>query len=327
VKRGRQDAGYVLLAALLLTTLIASLVMTYSRHALLAVDSSSVNLASQLAQDAADSGFAWAKQSLRADAGSATRLDLGDGRSVSVSVGSGSSGQREIDVDATTEGTSQSLQATFEVYPVAGDQLPELTAAAKTAVNAALPLIVLSGSNTYTSTELTGMVLLRTGCTLTLQDVILDGSIVSEAALTGGAGGVTINLRGGVQIQPGAALPGCAIVAPDAVVTGDGSERVELHGAIVAASLTLPGSGALHGEVACASAPTLGAGIDRPGAGRAPRSWPTALETGSSGVGRLSFTGTAVRDAEKTAIRGFDFPTRRTGGGGGAAPVAPERGP
>lgn len=326
MNRGRQDAGYVLLAALLLTTLIASLVMTYSRHALLSIDSSSVNIASQLAQDAADSGFAWAKQSLRADAGSTTRLDLGDGRSVAVSVGSGAGSLREIDVDATSEGTSQSLQATFEVYSVTGDRLPELTSAAKTAVNAATPMIVLSGSSSYTSTEITGMVLLRTGTTLTLQDVILDGSIVSEAALTGGTGGVTINLRGGVQIRPGAALPGCAIVAPDATISGDGSERVEMHGAIVAGSLALPGSGALHGEVACAAAPVLGADIDEPGAGRAPRAWPSSLSTGASGVGRLSFTGVDVRDAEKTAIRGYNFPTRRTGAGGGP-PAAPERGP
>lgn len=325
MSRGRHEAGYVLLAALLLTTLVASLVMTYSRHALLSIDSSSVNIASQLAQDAADTGFAWAKQSLKADAAATTRLDLGDGRSVAVNVGSAAGSLRSIDVDATTEGTSQSLQATFEVYSITGDRLPELTAAAKTAVNAATPMIVISGSGSYSSTELTGMIVLRAGATLTLTDVILDGSIVSQAALTGGAGGVTINLRGGVQIQPGAALPGCAIVAPDATISGDGSERVEIHGAIVASSLALPGTGALHGEVACATAPALGAGIDQPGAGRAPRAWPSSLATGSSDVGRLSFRGVDVRDAEKTAIRGYSFPTRRTGGG--AAPAAPARGP
>lgn len=315
----RQPAGYVLLAVLLLTTLIASLVMTYSRHALLAVDSSSANLESQRAQAAADSGFAWAKQSLAAGAGSATRLDLGDGRSVSVSVGGAAGNLRSIDVDASTEGTSQSLRATFETYAVAGERLPGLTAAAKTAVNAASPVTILSGSsNSYTSTELTGTILLRAGATLTLRDVIVDGSIVSEAALTGGAGGgVTIELRGGVLIQPGATLPGCAIVAPDADIDGDGSELVQIHGAIVAERLRLRGGGVLHGLVACDDDLELAAGIEQPGSGRAPRAWPAALETYSADVGRLAFTAVDVRDAERTAIRGFTFPTRPHAPAGG----------
>jgi len=318
VTRGRREAGYVLLAVLLLTTLIASLVMTYSRHALLAVDSSSANLESQRAQAAADSGFAWAKQSLAADAGSATRLDLGDGRSVSVQLGSATGNLRSVDVDASTEGTSQSLQATFETYAVAGERLPGLTAAAKTAVNAASPVTILSGSsNSYSSTELTGTILLRTGARLTLRDVIVDGSIVSEAALTGAAGGVTIELRGGVLIQPGATLPGCAIVAPDADIEGDGSELVQIHGAIVAERLRLRGGGVLHGVVACDDDLELASGIEQPGSGRAPRAWPAALETHSADVGRLAFRGVDVRDAERTAIRSFSFPTRPHAPAGG----------
>jgi hypothetical protein len=300
------------MAVLLVAALVASLVMTYSRHALLAVDSSSANLASQQAQNAADSGFAWAKQSLRADAGSATRLDFGDGRSVSVSVANGAGQLRTVGVDATTEGTRQSVQATFEVYSVPGDELPALTAAAKTAVNASSPTII-SGACSYSSTDLTGVYVLRTGTSLTLQDVVLDGTLVSEAALTGSTGGVTIFLRGGVQIRPGATLPGCVIVAPDATLAGDGSERVELYGAIVAHSVSLTGSGALHGDVASASSPVLGSGIDCPGAGRAPRAWPTALVTNASGVSRLAFTGVDVRAAEMSAIRGYTFPNRRGG--------------
>ena len=315
----RRQAGYVLLAVLLLTTLIASLVMTYSRHALLAVDSSSANLEAQRAQAAADAGFAWAKQSLAADAGSATRLDLGDGRSISVSVGSPSGSLRSIDVAATTEGTSQSMRATFEVYSKAGDRLPALTSAAKSAVNGSSPTILSGSSNSYTSTELTGVIVLRTGARITLRDVILDGCIVSEAALTGASGGVDIELRGGVLIQPGATLPGCAIVAPDADVEGDGSELVQIQGVIVAERLRLRGGGALHGLIACEDDPELAAGIDFPGSGRAPRGWPSVLETYSAGVGRLSFRGVDVRDAERTAIRGFTFPNRR--------PFAPAPGP
>ena len=307
----------MLLAVLLLTALIASLVMTYSRHALLAADSSSANVESQRAQAAADSGFAWARQSLAADAGSVTMLDLGDGRSVSVNVGSAAGNLRSIEVDALTEGTSQSLQATFETYAVAGERLPGLSAAAKSAVNAAPQTILSGSSNSYTSTELSGMILLRTGARLTLRDVILDGSIVSEAALTGAAGGVTIELRGGVLIQPGATLPGCAIVAPDAVIDGDGSELVQIHGAIVADRLRLGGGGVLHGGLACDEEIELAAGIDRPGSGRAPRAWPAALETYSAGVGRLAFTGVDVRDAERTAIRSYTFPTRPHAPAGG----------
>jgi len=155
--------------------------------------------------------------------------------------------------------------------------------------------------------------------------VILDGTIVSQAALSGGGGGVSIQLRGGVQIVPGSTLPGCAIVAPDAAVTGDGTERVQIQGAIVAGSIALPGSGAVHGGLACAGDPVLGTGVDRPGNGRTPRDWPAVLESSSAGVGRLAFDGVEPTDTEKNAIRGFAFPARRAAAADG--PAAPDRGP
>ena len=312
-----QPAGYVLLAVLLLTALIASLVMTYSRHALLAADSSAASYATQRAQDAADTGVAWAKQSLRDGGGSLARMDLGDGRSLAVSVASPTATTRSIDIAAHTEGTSQALHATFELYSTTGDELPALTAAAKTAVPAASPITVLSGNRTYTSTELTGILYLRNGTSLILQDVILDGAIVTENAVTGASsgGGVDIEFRGGVQIQPGSVLPGIAIVAPNAELSGNGTERIEIHGAVIVDEIDLDGSGAIHGPIASNEAPELSSSVDRPGYGRAPQAWPTSLETGSASIGRLAFRASDPTQAERDAIRGYRFPTRRGGHG------------
>jgi hypothetical protein len=173
----------------------------------------------------------------------------------------------------------------------------------------------ISGSQSYSSQTLTGVLYLRNGARLTLTNCIVAGSIVSEPAVTGTwvpADCTSITLSGTVVIESDAALAGCSIVAPDASVSGSG-EAVQIRGVIVCDTLALPGWGALHGQIATAQPPALSGSIDMPGSGREPRAWPAAIETGAEGISRLSFPRASAGAAEQQAIEDFSFPARSGG--------------
>jgi hypothetical protein len=309
----RQQDGYVLVGVLLLSVLLTSMILTFSRHAVMTADSAQATLASQSAEDAADSALAWARQSLLADGSHSAALDMGDGRRVTVALADAGADRRSILVAASGSGIQRQFDATAETYARAGARAPGLTSDAKAAVAGSAQLIEISGAVSYTNTQLTGVLYMRDGADLTLDDVVLDGSIVSETALFAGSGGGALHLRNGVQIKPGAVLPGVALVVPGVAVDGNGNERVQLEGVIVAGSLTLPGTGALHGQIASLVPATLSSTYDLVGAGRAPRAWPAVIDTRSQGVRRVSFPVPDPTETEQSAIRDY-FP--EAGGGG-----------
>ncbi len=312
-----RQAGYVLLAVLLLAVLMVSMTMSYARHTLMAADNSGANLRAQTAEQAAGSGFAWAKQSLLASGATAATLSLGSDAALTVSVADGGNARRAITVAATGPGTSQQVAATAETFATTNGRLPLLTGAAKAAVTGGATLINVSGNASYSNTELTGILYLRFGSSVTLRNVILTGAIVSEAAVIGTwtpAQSTTITLDKGVLIEPGSVLPGCAIIAPDASVAGTGAERVQLEGVVVAAALSLPGSGSVHAQIATTATPVLSTLIELPGAGRAPRSWPSVLDTGALGLSRVVFLRADATQGERDAIETFAFPASAKGG-------------
>jgi len=309
----RSSAGFVLMSVLLLAVLIVSLTMGHARHALVAADATHATLRAQAAEHAADSGFAWAKQSLFSTGASTARLSLGDD-SIDVSLTDSGTNLHSVLVTASGHGFSQQISGVVETYRTLTDELPGLTTSARRDVNVSPLVIDVTGSKTYANTELTGILYLHYGATLTLRNVILTGCIVSQPALSGAAWTpaqrTSISIDGGLLIEPGPTLPGCSLIAPDAAVTGTGNDRVQIHGVIVARNLTLPGRGALHAQVAVTEPLALGALIDQPMSGRAPRTWPDELDTGGSGVRRVAFPSATSSDEEQQAIQDFTFPAR-----------------
>jgi len=305
------EGGYVLLAVLLLAVLITSVTMAHARHALMAATDTNATLKSQVAEHAAGSGFAWAKQSLLADGARSTLLQVGSD-DIGISVTDDGPDLHSVTVTASGEGYSQEVSGIVETYRTTAGQLPGLTSSAVTALMGASGRVEVSGSVTYADTEITGILYLRHGATLTLRHVILSGSIVSEAACSDAAWTpaqqTTIIVDGGLLIEPGATLPGCAIVAPDAAVTGTGNDRVQIRGVVVARNVTLPGSGALHKQVVASEPLALSALVDQPGSGRAPRTWPDALDTGAEGVSRVAFPNVTASADEQESIEDFAFP-------------------
>jgi len=309
----REQSGFVLLAVLLLAVLMTSIVLTYARHSIVAADTNSANLRAQAAEQAAGDGFVWAKQKLlAAPAGTSATLRVNGEAGVTVSVGAGS-GKRAISVEATGPGTTQQFEATAETYATTSGNLPKVTPTGRVAVNAAAAKTEVNGAVTYANTEITGILYLRYGSSVTLRDVIITGGIVSEAALLGAwtpAQATQITIDGGLLIETGSVVPGCAILAPDATITGTGNDRVQIEGVVVAASLTLPGSGSLHAQIATTTTPVLSVNIDQPGSGRAPRTWPDVLDTAAEGVSRVVFLRSDPTPSERDAIEGYAFPAR-----------------
>ncbi len=309
--RQRRQSGNVMLGTLLLAVLMTSVVLGYARHTLVAAGNAEASVATQRAESAADSGIAWARQTLLADGGRSTTLAIAGDAQVTVDVAATGTGLHTLTIESSASGVSQAMQGTVETYATVGGSLPQLTAAARTAVLGHGSLIDVSGNQTYTSQTLTGVLYLRNGARLTLTNCIVAGSIVSEPAVNGtwAAGDRTsISLTDTVVIESDPALAGCSIIAPDAAVTGAGTEAVQVRGVIVCDSLSLAGWGALHRQVATAQPPSLAAGIAMPGSGREPRAWPAALETGAEGISRMSFPRAEAGSAEQQAIEDFVFP-------------------
>jgi hypothetical protein len=306
--------GFVLLSVLLLAALIVSLTMGHARHALTAADSTHATLRAQAAEHAADSGFAWAKQSLVTSGASSATLSLGEG-DISIAMVDSGEDLHSVTVTASGTGFSQEIAGIVETYRALSGSLPSLTTEGKRLVNTAAGRIDVTGAQTFADTELSGIIYLENGATLTLRNVILTGTIVSEPACSPTAWSdsdrTSIIIDGGLLIEAGAALPGCSIVAPDAAITGTGNDRVQIHGVVIARNLTLPGLGALHAQVAVTEPLALGASIDQPGSGRAPREWPDELDTGATAIRRVAFPGVAPTDDEQDAISDFDFPASR----------------
>ena len=233
-------------------------------------------------------------------------------------------GELDVDVAVTDAGDvlrnitvasgGQSVEALAEVYPAVGDALPTLTYNANRSVWESPALIDVTSDTAYSDTELDGILLLRKGVDLVLHDVIVRGSIVTENALSDTlwtAGEETsITVTGGQLVEPGCTLSGCAIFAPDCSVSGTADSALQVHGVVVARALTLDGTAVLHRQVATADEPAFSADVDFPGAGRAPRAWPTSLEVPGESIARVVFPFGEADTAERDSIRTYAWPDR-----------------
>jgi len=314
VNAARRQGGQVLLGVLLLAVLVTSATLGYARHAVVTASNAQATVAAQRAEAAVDSGIAWARQALHDDGARSARLALDADSSVVVEVTDTGSDLRALSISSSVDGTTQHMDGTAQTVPTVGRTLPTLTSAARAAVLASPSLIEVHGSQSYSNTTLTGVLYLRNGASLTLTDCIVAGSIVSEPALSGtgwsASDCTSIHLSGTVTLESDAAASGCSIVAPDAAVSGDGTEAVQIRGVVVCDSLLLRGWGAVCGQIATTDAPSLARNVDLPGSGREPRAWPSALDTGAEAIASVSFPRPTVSAAEQRAIKNFTFPSR-----------------
>jgi hypothetical protein len=314
VKRPHRQQGSVLLGVLLLGVLVTSVTLGYARHVLISASNARATVAVQEAESVADSGLAWARQTLLADGALTGRLALDAGSSVAVDLVDGDSGTKTLTIASNVGGQKQSLVGSLQTYAAVGSTLPSLTSASRSVVGAHGSVTSVSGTQTLSNTTINGLLFLQNGANVTLQNCIVAGTIVSQPALsTTGWRPVErtrLTLSGTIVVESDASLAGVSIIAPDCTLTGDGTEAVQIQGVVVVAALSLSGWGAISGQVATSGTPVLAAAIDLPGAGREQRAWPAALDTNSEAIGKLSFPKVSVTAGQILAMKNFTFPTR-----------------
>ncbi len=310
MKRGQ--AGYVLRVVLLLAGLMVATTAAYARHSMLNWRQSTASLWVHETRESASSGMAFAKQVL-ASGGScgSTSVTAGD-KTVTVDIQDAGGSGRSIRVDATSGQLGSTVIADASVYGLPGNVLPTLEPAGSAAVLADAAAVKLTGKQTLTGQSYAGTLILAKGSDITLDDVVVEGAIVSETALSpppwAPADAVKLTLATGARVGPSGVLSGCGLFLPDGQLTVQAGCTIEVHGVVVADSIDVQGTGAMDNHVVASQPFTLPAGIDRPGLGRTPLAWPDVLTCSSWGLSSLAFPPQTPADGELSAIEAFEFP-------------------
>ncbi len=310
----RGSRGYVLITVLLLAALIVATTASHARHTTVDWRQSTASLWVHETREAAQSGVAFARQVLSSGQSLGTASVNSGNKSISVVVTDEGGDKRSIRVNATSDGLGATIEADARVFGLTGELVPSVTSAAVAAVTADATAVKYTGTVTLQNTVITGTLRLGRSCKLTLKDVVLHGSIVSEAALLGPpynpAMATTLTLQEGVRIEPTSMLPGCAILLPDGAIIADATSHVEIHGIVLGKSISVSGSGSMDAQVVASQPFTLPGTIDRPGLGRAPLDWPAAVSVSALGLKSLAFQTAAPASGDLAAIKTFQFPAK-----------------
>jgi hypothetical protein len=307
----RATSGYVLVVVLLLGGLIAASTAAWARHFLARQHTSSASLWVHESREAAGSGVAWARQRLASGGGAGTAQFTVAGHAVEVDLWEVDADRMGLRVSATSDGLGATVEGEALVRGLACEVLPSLTSAAAAALGGDALGASLSGTQTLTGQTFAGTLVLERGAAITLEDVVVQGAIVSRAALVGppyaADDAVTLVLRSGVRVGPSPLAPGVGLMLPDGSLTVEAGCSIEVQGAIVAGKLDLQGDGACDGHVVSATTFGLPAGLDRPGFGRVPPEWPEALDVPALGLSSLAFPRHVADDTELGSIGKFTF--------------------
>lgn len=311
----RATSGYVLVVVLLLGGLLAASTAAWARHYLSRRHTSSASLWVHESREAAGSGVAWARQRLASGGGVGSEEFTVAGHAVEVELWQADADRLGLRVAATSDGLGATVEGEASVHGRACELLPALTSAAAAALDGDALATRLSGTQVLSGQTYAGTLVLERGAAITLDDVVVQGAIVSRAALVGPpydpAEAVTLVLRNGARVGPSALAPGAGIVLPDGSLSVEAGCSIEVQGAIVAGKLDLQGDGACDGQILSAAPCELPAGLDRPGFGRVPPAWPAALTVPALEMSRLAFPRHAADDAALGSIGKFSFPASK----------------
>jgi hypothetical protein len=180
-----------------------------------------------------------------------------------------------------------------------------------------IEVLDVTSSMTLSGTEFHGVIIIHEATVLTLNDVIITGSIISASASLGTVPesyseflAPELLITGMARILADDAIPGVAILMPDGRVTAEDTlARVQIQGDVIAHSVSLLTSGSLDGNVATVDSAVIDDAIDRIGAGRLPRGWSPSLDHQSAwDVKHVAVVPTEIGLEDVTAITGFSLP-------------------
>jgi len=331
----KHPAGYALLVVLFFVGLIGMLSATYLRHVMSESRNSAASVSSQDAAHAVDAALAWGQQAALTGS-NLSNASLGNGRSTAfVQTADLGNGHRKLLASAVDgEGLGSTVLAEGVLMPVAqagsDDDLPQIDPDIADEIvphntnnshcgnhgSSSVTTTYYSGTQRIANTDLTGLVVIRNSARITFDNVTVAGAIVSEDSL-GDAGlgafnantAPTVIVDGGLRVSGASFLPGVAVMLPDGVLKCSTNPcSIQLVGDVVAHTITLTGRGCITGNLASVQTASLATGIERPGAGRSPRAWSTALQLGNANSFRyLAFIPRLSTVGSLKAITGFKF--------------------
>ncbi len=313
--RRRAEAGWVLAASLVLSSLVIAVTVTYARHAILAKKSLEFGKGASEVEEASRSEMEKVRERMR-DGDPPGTVDEGTHDESVTPTGEVVEGEREVLVDQRREvrvrarsgpvddGEEFRTKARGRVEPGSGDTQQRTTVeCADGQTLLAGNLMVISGPTEFQGVELAGLMLLEDGAELTLQDVVLRGTILTRHGAckdhpkAEGANRPRVRVFGGLRLLAGTELPETAMCAPDAIFETDAASRVEIRGFAVADEVKVNGRGCVRGMLVSGVDQDISTQVRRPGAGRGQESYPDHVRPGAEEFVRVAFPNDPVSDA------------------------------
>lgn len=295
-RRNRNTHGFTLLAVLTAVALVAGFVAAYGRHVVVESRAGMASPSLLASRESCHSGLQYVRQALVAGGGLANTAVPAGESSADVAVEELLGGHFAVQVDSVNidglgaRRTAEiALQPSAETAPAGPSSLPNLHPDTVYGLQSDPTLDVhhFTSSQILQGAEYSGLLVVHPGVTLQLDDVVIDGAIVSAAVMDqaelgsyNAAQAPRILVAGNVSIDAHSALPGISILMPDGAVASGGSDaRIQVHGDVVAHDISLLLPGALNGNVSGVEV-ELAAGLDRLGADRRDPAWSDSLQLG-----------------------------------------------
>jgi hypothetical protein len=313
--RRRAEAGWVLAASLVLSSLVIAVTVTYARHAVLAKKSLEFGKGASEVEEASRSEMEKVRERMR-DGDPPGTVNEGTHDEAVTPTGEYVEGEREVLGNQRREvrvrarsgpvddGEEFRTKARGRVEPGSGKTQQRTTVqCADGQTLLAGNLMVISGPTEFQGVELAGLMLLEDGAELTLQDVVLRGTILTRHGACNdhpkaeGANRPTVRVFGGLRLLAGTELPETAMCAPDAIFEADDASRVEIRGFAVADEIKVKGRGCVRGMVVSGESEDVADSVRRPGHGRGQESYPGHIRPGAEEFVRVAFPNDPVSDA------------------------------
>ncbi len=316
----RNEAGWVLAASLVLSSLVIAVTVTYARHAVLAKKSLEYGKGASEVEEASRSGMERVRERMR-DGDPPGTIGEGTHDQAVTPTGEVVEGERQVLPEQRREvrvrarsgpvddGEEYRTKARGRVEPGSGDTQQRTTIeCADGQTLLAGNLMVISGPTEFQGVELAGLMLLEDGAELTLQDVVLRGTILTRHGACNdhpkavGANRPTVRVFGGLRLLAGTELPETAMCAPDAIFETDDASRVEIRGFAVADEVKVKGRGCVRGMVVSGAVEDVSSDIRRPGHGRGQQSYPDNVRPGAEEFVRVAFPNDPVPESTLDAM-------------------------
>lgn len=322
----RPEAGFAVVAVLLLVGLIATFSATYMRHTLMQGSTNPTTRSATQSREAVMSGLQFAQQAMLVGKEITSTTIAVDGKAATLTLADLGDNRARCDVTSVNSyGLGSSLVAEVARVPSGlpqynhPDQLPRIPQEKVDEImnDSTIPKHWYGGSQHIRDTELQGVVIVENAAGLWLDNVVIEGVIVSEDALVDDPFGdfswsdvPCAITEGNLTIHPGSFLPGVSVVMPDGVFTtmGGNDYSIQIEGDAIAHTLEFNRPGSLRGNVAHVATLVTHSSLERPGHGRGFTPWAEGLDMrGVWDNEFLAFVPRYTSVSELDKITGFSF--------------------